>query len=123
MLFSNVSFTLPQVKAAKVRALGVSSTKRSPVVPELPTIAEAGVPGFELTSWYGILAPAKTPSPVVASLRNEIVKALNAPDMKARLAADANDAIGSTPAEFAAYIAAEIPKWARIVKKSGAHMD
>jgi tripartite-type tricarboxylate transporter receptor subunit TctC len=123
MLFSNVSFTLPQVKAGKVRALGVSSTKRSPVVPDLPSVAEAGVPGFEVTSWYGVLAPAKTPRPIVTSLRDEIVRALNAPDMKARLAADANEVVGSTPEAFGAYIAAEIPKWARIVKKSGARME
>ena len=76
-----------------------------------------------MTSWYGILAPAKTPPRIVASLRDEIVRALNAPDMKARLAADANDAVGSTPEEFAAYITAEIPKWSRIVKKSGARME
>jgi tripartite-type tricarboxylate transporter receptor subunit TctC len=123
MLFSNVSFTLPQVKAGKVRALAVSGTKRSPVAPELPTVAEAGVPGFELTSWYGVIAPAKTPKPIVASLHDEIVKALSAPDIKVRLANDGNEAVGSTPEEFAAYIASEIPKWARVVKRSGARIE
>jgi tripartite-type tricarboxylate transporter receptor subunit TctC len=123
MLFSNVSFTLPQIKAGKVRALAVSSTKRSPIAPELPTVAEAGVPGFELTSWYGVLVPAKTPKAIIASLHGEIVKALNAPDIKARLANDGNEAVGSTPEAFAAYIAAEIPKWARVIKRSGARME
>jgi tripartite-type tricarboxylate transporter receptor subunit TctC len=123
MLFSNVSFTLPQIKAGKVRALAVSSTKRSPVAPELPTVAEAGVPGFELTSWYGVLAPTKTPRVIIASLHDEIIKALNAPDIKARLANDGNEAVGSTPEEFAAYIATEIPKWARVIKRSGARME
>jgi tripartite-type tricarboxylate transporter receptor subunit TctC len=123
MLFSNVSFTLPQIKAGRVRALAVSSTKRSPVAPELPTVAEAGVPGFELTSWYGILAPAKTRKAIIASLHDEIVNALNAPDIKARLANDGNEAVGSPPEEFAAYIAAEIPKWARVIKRSGARME
>ena len=123
MLFSNVSFTLPQVKAGKVRALAVTSTKRSPVAPELPTVAEAGVPGFELTSWYGVLAPAKTPKAIIASLHDEIIKGLNAPDIKARLANDGNESVGSAPAEFAAYIAAEIPKWARVINKSGARME
>jgi tripartite-type tricarboxylate transporter receptor subunit TctC len=123
MLFSNVSFTLPQIKAGKVRALAVSGSKRSPVAPELPTIAEAGVPGFELTSWYGVLAPAKTPKAIIASLHDEIVKALNSPDIKVRLANDGNEAVGSTPEEFTAYIAAEIPKWARVIKRSGARME
>src|SRR5258706_3785734 len=123
MLFSSASFTLPQVKVGKIRALAVTGTNRSPVAPELPTVAEAGVPGFELTSWYGVVAPANTPKAIIASLRNEIVMALSAPELKARLAADANEPVGSTPAEFAAYIAAEIPKWARIVKKSGARLE
>ncbi|MGZ5138424.1 MAG: tripartite tricarboxylate transporter substrate binding protein [Burkholderiales bacterium] len=123
MLFSNVSFTLHQVKAGKVRPLAVSGSKRSPVAPELPTIAEAGVPGFELKSWYGVLAPAKTPNAIIASLHDEIVKALNAPDIKARLANDGNEAVGSTADAFAAYIASEIPKWARVIRRSGARME
>ena len=123
MLFSNISFTLPQIKAGKVRALAVTSAKRSLVAPELPTVAEAGVPGFELTSWYGVLAPAKTPKSIIASLHAEIVKGLNAPDLKARLANDGNEAVGSTPEAFAAYIASEIPKWARVINKSGARME
>ncbi len=123
MLFSNVSFTLPQIKAGKVRALAVSSPKRSLVAPELPTVAEAGVPGFELTSWYGVLAPAKTPKAIIASVHDEIVKSLNAPDIKARLANDGNESVGSAPADFAAYIVAEIPKWARVINKSGARME
>ena len=86
-------------------------------------MAEAGVPGFELTSWYGVLAPAKTPKAIIASLHDEIVKGLNTPDLKARLANDGNEAVGSTPEAFAAYIAAEIPKWARVINKSGARME
>ena len=96
MLFSNVSFTLPQVKAGKVRALAVSGVKRSAVAPELPTIAEAGVPGFEVTSWYGVLAPARTSKRIITSLHDAFSKALNAPEVKVRLANDGNEVVGST---------------------------
>ena len=123
MLFSNVSFTMPQVKAGKVRAVAVSSVKRSSAVPDLPTVAEAGVPGFELTSWYGVLGPARTPPAIIASLHAEIRKALDAPDIRARMANDGNEIVASTPREFGAYIAAEIPKWARVIKRSGARME
>lgn len=123
MLFSSLPSTLPQVKAGKVRALAVSSAKRSPAVPELPTVAESGVPNFEVTSWYGVLAPAKTPKPVIARLHSEIVKGLNAPDLKERLANDGTEVVGSTPQVFAEYMKAEIPKWAKVIKVSGARSD
>lgn len=83
-------------------------------------MAESGVPGFELTSWYGVLAPAQTPRAIIASLHHAIVIGLNAADIKTRLANDGNEIVGSAPAEFAAYIAAEIPKWAGVINRSGA---
>ncbi len=123
MLFSSLPSTLPQVKADKVRALAVSSAKRSPAVPALPTVAESGVPGFEVINWYGVLAPARTPRAMVAKLHAEIVKLLQTPEIKERLAADGTDAVGSTPEEFGAYIQAEITKWGKVVKASGMRAD
>ncbi|MBI4189397.1 MAG: tripartite tricarboxylate transporter substrate binding protein [Betaproteobacteria bacterium] len=123
MLFSSLPSTLPQVKAAKVRALAVSSAKRSPAVPELPTVAESGVPGFAVTSWYGILAPAKTPKPIIARLHAEIVKELNTREFRARLANDGTDVVGSTPQAFADFMKADIAKWVKVIKASGVRMD
>lgn len=123
MLFSSLPSTLPQVKADKVRALAVSSAKRSPAVPALPTVAESGVPGFEVINWYGVLAPAKTPRAMVAKLHAEIVRLLQTPEIKERLATDGTDAVGSTPEAFGAYIQAEITKWGKVVKASGMRVD
>jgi tripartite-type tricarboxylate transporter receptor subunit TctC len=123
MLFSSISSTLPQVKSGRVRALAVSSARRSPAVPDLATVAESGVPGFELTSWYGLLGPAQTPKAITARLHAEVARALHSSEIKARLASDGNDIVASTPAEFTDYLEAEIPKWARVIKTSGARMD
>lgn len=119
MLFSSLSSTLPQVKAGKVRALAVSGAMRSPAVPELPTVSESGVPGFEVINWYGILAPAKTSRPVIGRLHAGIVKSLNTSQLKARLANDGTDFVGSTPEAFTDYIQAEIAKWGRVIMASG----
>jgi tripartite-type tricarboxylate transporter receptor subunit TctC len=110
---------MPQVKAGRVRALAITSKTRSPAVPELPTVAEAGVPDYEVTSWYGVFAPARTSKVIIAKLRAEIVKALNTSDLKAQLANDGSDVVGSTPDEFAAHIRAEIPKWAKVMNVVG----
>jgi tripartite-type tricarboxylate transporter receptor subunit TctC len=98
----------------------VASAKRLPLFPDLPTIAEAGVPGYEATQWYGVLAPAKTPKPIVARLHAEIVKSLQSDDAKKRLAADAAEPVGNTPEQFAAHIKKEIARWAPVIKASGA---
>jgi tripartite-type tricarboxylate transporter receptor subunit TctC len=110
---------MPQVKAGKVRALAVSSAVRSPAVPELPTVSESGVPGFEVVSWYGVLAPAKTPKPIIDRLHAEIVKALNTSQLKARLANDGTEVVGSAPSAFNDFIKAEMAKWAKVIKVSG----
>jgi tripartite-type tricarboxylate transporter receptor subunit TctC len=115
----NVLTALPHIKAGRLRALAVTSGKRSDALPDVPTLAEAGVPGYDSTQWYGVLAPAGTPRPIVTRLHGEIVRALRAPDVRERLAADGAEPVGSSPEEFAAFIRAEIAKWAKVAKAAG----
>ncbi len=110
---------LPYTRSARLRALGVSSAKRSSAVPDLPTIAESGVPGFEATQWFGILAPAATPRAIVDRWHREIVRVLNDSEVRDRLVLDGADPVGSSPEEFAAHIRAETVKWAKVVKDIG----
>jgi tripartite-type tricarboxylate transporter receptor subunit TctC len=113
----------PHVKSGKLRALAVIAPQRLPALPEVPTIAEAGLPGFEVTTWYGVLAPAGTPRPIIARLNAEVVKAMHSPEMKERLAGIGTDPVTSTPEEFAAYIQAEIGKWGDVIRKAGLKAD
>ncbi len=113
----------PHVKSGKLRALAVIAPQRLPALPEVPTIAEAGLPGFEVTTWYGILAPAGTPRPVIARLNAELVKVMHSPEMKERLAGIGTDPVTSTPEEFASYIQAEIGKWGDVIRKAGLKAD
>ena len=114
---------LPHVRAGKLRALGIATAMRNQVAPEIPTIAEAGLPGFEVTSWYGILAPAGTPREVTARLARDIAKSLGTPDMRQRFADLGATPVGNTPEEFAAFIKREGAKWARAIKISGAKVE
>jgi tripartite-type tricarboxylate transporter receptor subunit TctC len=113
----------PHVKADKLRALAVIAPQRLPALPEVPTVTEAGLPGFEVTTWYGILAPAGTPRPIIARLNAELVKAMHSPEMKERLAGIGTDAVTTTPEEFAAYIQAEIAKWGDVIRKANLRAD
>jgi tripartite-type tricarboxylate transporter receptor subunit TctC len=122
-IFDNLASAMAQVKGGKERALAVTTAKRSALAPELPTMAEAGVPGFDISTWFGLLAPAGTPQDVIAKWNVEVVKILNSPEMKAKLQQQGAEAAPMTPAEFAAFIAAEVPKYAEIVKASGAKVD
>jgi len=123
MSFSPIALVLPLVREGKLRALAVSSLRRSPAAPELPTIAESGYPGFEVTIWYGLLAPTGTPSAIIRKLHLETVKALAQPDLRARLDGLGLEGIGNSPEEFAAIIKSEIPKWAKVINESGIKAD
>ena len=119
MLMTSIPSVLAQINSGRVRALGVSTSKRSSILPDVPTIAEAGLPGYNAASWYGLFAPAGVPPSALSTLAKEIVKIMRVPEVRDRFAADAFDPVGSTPEEFAQFIREEIPKWAKIVKAAG----
>jgi tripartite-type tricarboxylate transporter receptor subunit TctC len=119
MLFGTLLLTGPHIKTGRLRVLAVTTPQRWPGTPELPTMQEAGVPGFVITQWYGMLAPAKTPQPVVVKLNKEIARILHQPDVKEKLAADGADAVGNTPEQFGAHIRSEIAKYAKLIKQIG----
>ena len=124
LMFDNLANALPQVKAGKLRALAVTTAQRSAFAPDLPTLAEAGVPGFDLTTWFGIFLPGNAPRDIVLRLNTEINKALNAPDMKDRLEKmGAEPPANNTPERFAAFIKVEFDKYARVIKASGAKVE
>jgi tripartite-type tricarboxylate transporter receptor subunit TctC len=121
--FVNAPLALPQVRAGKLRALAVTGAKRSPAVPDMPTMAEAGLPGFVVESWYGLMAPAGTPQPVVEKLHRDTLAVLARPDLAEAFAKQGADVITSSPAEFASMIAKEKDRWAEVIRKSGAKID
>jgi tripartite-type tricarboxylate transporter receptor subunit TctC len=123
MMFSPIPAVLPVVREGKLRALAVTSLRRSSAAPEMPTIAESGYPGFESTVWYGLVAPARTPATIVRKLHLETVKALAQADVRAKFADLGVEGIGNSPDEFAAVIKSEIPKWAKVIKESGIKPD
>ena len=123
VIFDNLTSITPHVKAGRVRGLGVSSVRRSLIFPDIPTIAEAGVPGYETNSWGGIVVPARTPRAIVMKLNVEINKALQSPELRERYAAIEAEPTGGTPEQFAAFVKTEAVKWADVVKKSGAKVE
>ena len=118
-----VSTVMPQVQAGKLRALATTGTRRFTLLPQVPTIAESGFPGFEATAWYGLLAPARTPQTVITRLHGEAVRALKVPEVKERLEAAGFEIVGSTPDAFAAYIKSEISKWREVAAAAGTKLD
>jgi tripartite-type tricarboxylate transporter receptor subunit TctC len=120
LVFATAASAVPHIQSGKIRALAVTTTKRSQLVPDLPTVAEAGLPGFEANNWYGLVVPAKTPRPIIDRLHKEFVAVLNMPDIKDVLFKQGLDAAPSTPEKFGAYIKSETAKWAKVIKASGA---
>ena len=123
LMFDFVSSSLPHIRAQKLKALGVTSPRRAQVLPEVPTVAEGGLAGYEVYASFGVLAPAGTPKAVVATLNREIVKTLSTPYLRDRLGNEGAEPIGDTPEQFSAYLKTEVTKWAKVVKASGARVD
>jgi len=123
MLFSTLLQSDAHIRSGRLRALAVTTTKRSPAAPDVPTMQEAGVAGYEVSGWYGMLAPGKTPRPVVARLNQEVTGILQMPEIKARLSGDGSEPVGSTSEAFAAHIKSEIAKWAKVVKEAGIRVE
>jgi tripartite-type tricarboxylate transporter receptor subunit TctC len=122
-LCSSLAGLLPHIKSGRVRALGVTTSGRNPQLPDVPTIAESALPGYEVLIWYALFAPARTPSAVIARLNAETVKALNAADLKDRLTQQGLDVASSTPDALMAFVKSETAKWAKVAKDSGAQLE
>jgi tripartite-type tricarboxylate transporter receptor subunit TctC len=123
LMIIGIPIGLPQVRAGKLKTLGVTTLKRFPAAPEIPTLNESGLPGYEVLNWYGVIAPVKTPRDVVTKLSMEMRRILHAPDLKTRLQAQGMDPVGNTPEEFDAYIRTELVKWTKVVKQAGIKPD
>jgi tripartite-type tricarboxylate transporter receptor subunit TctC len=120
LAFPTISAGITHARSGKLRALGVTTAKRSPAAPDVPTIAEAALPGYEASNWYGIVAPARTPPAIVAKVHDDIARVIAAPDTRERMLNQGMEPTSNTPEAFGAYIRSEIVKWAKVVKASGA---
>jgi tripartite-type tricarboxylate transporter receptor subunit TctC len=123
LVFSSAPSVVPHIRNGRLRALAVGSAKRTPALPDVPTVAESGVPGYEYTTWYGIFAPGKTPPPVIAKLNAEIVRMLAEPQMKQRFQSQGGDPTSSTPAALAAYMREETARWTRVIRTAGIKIE
>lgn len=123
MMFTTVVSAMPHIKSGKLRAVAVASAKRIAAMPNLPTVAESGVPGFDSSSWGGILFPAGTPKEIVAKMHGAVITILAMPDVKARLSSLGAEVVGNTPEEFGSYIKSETAKWGKVIKTSGASVN
>lgn len=123
VMFSSAVAMLPQVKAGKLRAIAMTGARRSPAIPDIPTVAEAGVPGYETGSWYGVVVPAGTPRVAIDRLSREIIAIVRAPEITSRLNDEAVIPVGSTPAEFSAHIKNELARWAKTIKQAGLALE
>ena len=123
MMFNSIAPIIAHIRAGRVQVLGISSSKRSSQLPDVPTISEAGVPGYEAENWFGLFAPARTPQRIVARLNDAVVKVVRSPEIQAQFAALGADAVGNSPGEFAAFVRRDMERYARVVKLSGAKLD
>jgi tripartite-type tricarboxylate transporter receptor subunit TctC len=119
LYFGNLPTVIRQARAGKLRALAVTGLKRAPAAPEVPTVAESGVPGYEVATWWGLSAPAKTPPAILARLHKETINALNSPDVRSRLEGLGAEIVGSSPQQYEAFVRNEIAKWAKVIKAAG----
>ncbi|MGZ8157167.1 MAG: tripartite tricarboxylate transporter substrate binding protein [Burkholderiales bacterium] len=123
MLFSTILQSQPHIKAGKLRPLAVTTARRSRAAPDLPTMQEAGLKGYEVAGWYGVVAPPRLPQPILARLNKEIVEILRLPEVGSRLAADGSEPVGSTPEQFGRHIRSEVDKWGKLVKQMNIRME
>ena len=119
LMFANMPTVIQYVRGGKLRALAATGARRSSAAPDIPTVAESGIPGFEVTVWYGVSAPAMTPRAIVNRLNSEIVRALNSPDLRERLKSQGAEPVGNTPEQYTAFIQDEIAKWAKVIQAAG----
>jgi len=119
LMFDAIGSSLPQIQAGKFRAIAVTTSKRAAVLPDVPTVIESGVPGFDVSVWYGVFAAAGTPAPIVQKLNAEFIRAMNVPEVKKLIESSGYQVVGSTPEALDAHLRAEIPRWAKVVKAAG----
>ena len=123
LMFLGIASAQPHVRAGKLRAIAVSGARRSPALPQVPTVMESGIRGFEVTGWYGVFVPTGTPQEIIARLHKEIVRALSLPDVRDRLSGEGAELVGNSPREFDGFVRSELAKWAKVVKLSGAKAE
>ena len=123
VLFHNAQPLLPHVKAGTLRAIAITSAKRSPTLPDIPTMSESGVPGFEITAWFGVMAPGATPQPLIQKLSADIQRVVAMPEIRDRILADASEPVGNRPEEYAAFIQSEVAKWRGVIKQANMKPD
>jgi tripartite-type tricarboxylate transporter receptor subunit TctC len=119
LLFTSTGAAMPHIKSGRLKALGVTTAKRTPALPDVPTIAEAGLPGFQVDGWYALLAPGKTPKPIIERLYRDTAAVLKSPDIVNRIQAVGLEPAGISPQEFSSYIRAELKKWGKLIREAG----
>jgi tripartite-type tricarboxylate transporter receptor subunit TctC len=123
LVFGSPASTLPSTRDGKLRLLAVTTPKRSPALPDIPTIAESGVPGYEFTGWIGVLLPTRTANDIVVKLSREVARIVHLPDVKQRFAVDATEAVGSTPEQYTNFLKAEIARWTNVARNANIQVD